>query len=118
MQGTHGCREPQNKDAFVHFVEAARRAGCTYYTNDRIHSKFIIIDDITIVTTANFTPTQFIYLPDVNIPEYKYSGMHCEVGAYFVINNKELADKMVAHYSSLLEESETRLMFNKGRYRY
>lgn len=118
QQGTHGCREPQNKDAFINFVEAARRAGCTYYANEKIHSKFIIIDDITIITTANFTPTQFIYLPNVDIPEYNYTGIHSEVGTYFVISSKELAEKMVEHYEVLLDDSGTRLMFREGRYRY
>lgn len=117
-QGTHGCREPQNQEAFINFIEAARSAGCTYYVNERIHSKFIIIDDITIITTANFTPTQFIYLPDVDIPEYNYTGIHSEVGTYFVISSKELADKMVQHYEGLLDDVSTRLMFSEGKYRY
>lgn len=118
QQATHGCREPQNKDAFINFVEAARHAGCTYYVNEKIHSKFIIIDDITIITTANFTPTQFIYLPNVDIPEYNYTGIHSEVGTYFVISSKELADKMVQHYEDLLDDVSTRLMFSEGKYRY
>lgn len=118
QQATHGCREPQNKDAFINFVEAARHAGCTYYVNEKIHSKFIIIDDITIITTANFTPTQFIYLPNVDIPEYNYTGIHSEVGTYFVISSKELADKMVQHYEDLLNDASTRLMFSEGKYRY
>lgn len=118
QRGTHNCRAPQNKSAFVNFVEAARRSGCTYYVNEKIHSKFIIIDDIIIITTANFTPTQFIYLPNVDIPEYDYSGIHSEVGTYFVISSKELADKMVEHYETLLNDVNTKQMFSKGKYKF
>ena len=78
----------------------------------------LIIDDITIITTANFTPTQFIYLPNVDIPEYNYSGIHSEVGAYFVASDSILAGQMFAHYSSLLEDPETKLMFKGGQYKY
>lgn len=108
--GAHGCRAPLNKKAFKDFAEKARQAGCTYYVNDKVHSKFIIIDHHTIITTANFTPTQFIYLPNVNIQKYNYVGIHSEVGAYFVISDEGIANHLVSLFNDLVGNPATRRM--------
>ena len=65
--GDHGCRTPENKTSFIKFTSAAKNVGCKYYVNSDIHSKFIVVDNHVILTTCNFTPTQFIYLKNVNI---------------------------------------------------
>lgn len=115
--GTHGCRSPENKNAFIRFTTAAQKAHCEYYANSNIHAKFIVADDNVIITTCNFTPTQFIYLGNVNIPSfdnipgYSYQGIHCEFGAYYVPSSKALADYLEAETSHIIQLAETNRMF-------
>lgn len=114
--GSHGCRAPENKKSFIDFVSAAR-GSCEYYVNPNIHCKFIIVDDHVLITTCNFTPTQFIYLPSVsidhfdNIPGYSYSGIHCEYGVYCVISNHDFAEQILKDYDSLKHHKDTKRMF-------
>lgn len=114
---SHGCRKPQNIGAFKSFILSARVSGCNYYVNSNVHSKFIIIDDIVLITTCNFTPTQFIYLPNVNIdtfdniPSYSYSGIHCEFGAYSIIRNQEFADLIMEQFFKLTQLKDTTKFF-------
>lgn len=117
-QGTHGCRSPENKTAFIKFVTAAQNtSNCYYYVNPYLHAKFLLIDDIVVATTCNFTPSQFIYLPDVNISSFKYipntsySGIFCEFGAYFVERNQKLADGLAAKADVIIHHQETQRMF-------
>lgn len=116
--GTHGCRSPQNRASFIRFVtDAQNTQNCNYYVNPNLHAKFIVIDDIVIATTCNFTPTQFIYLPNVNIPTFEnipntsYSGIFCEFGAYFVRQSQKLADYLVAYANDIITLPSTRRMF-------
>ena len=113
--GSHECRKPKNTNAFIAFAEAARKSGCHYKVNDLLHSKYIVSDDTAIITTSNFTPTEFIYLPYVNIPvfenipNYSYSGIHCEFGAYYVTRDSDFVQRLV-EYSRVLWRS-SRQMF-------
>lgn len=116
-QGSHGCRSPENKSAFIKFVTDARNtSNCNYYVNPNLHAKFMVIDDIVVATTCNFTPSQFIYLPNVNIPSFEnipntsYSGIFCEFGAYFVQKNQRLADHLVAHTDTIIALQTTQRM--------
>lgn len=115
--GSHGCRAPENKQSFINFTSAAKAVNCQYYVNENIHSKFIIVDDHVIITTCNFTPTQFIYLPNVNIsdfdniPGYSYSGVHCEYGVYSIISNHNFADYIASHFQRIITLDSTRRMF-------
>ncbi len=113
--GDHGCRKPENTRAFVAFAEAARNSGCQYKTNEHLHAKFVVADNTAIISTSNFTPTEFIYLPYVDIPaferipNYSYSGIHCEFGAYYVSRDADLVQRLVEYARILWRNS--RLMF-------
>jgi hypothetical protein len=115
--GSHGCRAPENKQSFINFTTAARKTGCQYYVNGHNHSKFIILDDNVIITTCNFTPTQFIYLTNVNItefdhiPGYSYSGIHCEHGVYSVVSNHDFAERIATHFRNIIKLDNTIRMF-------
>lgn len=116
--GTHGCRKPQNRTAFINLTTAAKDINnCHYYVNDNLHAKYIIIDNIVITTTCNFTPTQFIYIPNVDIPEFdnipdtSYSGIFCEVGAYFIYTNPIVADLLFQKTTELINLDSTKEMF-------
>lgn len=117
QKGKHGCRAPENKEAFIKFVEEAKKYDCKYYQSDHLHCKFIVADDIVIVTTCNFTPTQFIYLPDVKIdsfdkiPNYRYRGTHCEYGVYQIVQDAAMADAFIEYAEQIMRRKDTRQMF-------
>jgi hypothetical protein len=111
---SHGCRSPANKKDFKALAAALKNAGFNeYYVNSDLHSKFIVVDDIIIFTTFNYTPTQFLYLPDVhidkfdNIPGYSYHGVHSEVGHAVIINSKSFADKFVQYFNVIKNHRST-----------
>lgn len=116
--GDHGCRVPENKKAFIDFISEAKKIpNCNYYVNSNLHAKFIIVDNIVLVTTCNFTPTQFIFLPNVeinefvNIPGSSYSGVFCEIGSYIARKNASLANRMLENIRTIINLDSTRKMF-------
>ncbi len=111
-------RVPKNKALFKKFVKEAKTiSNCSYYVNSNLHAKYIVVDDAVIITTCNFTPTQFIYLPNViinefkNMPDASYSGISCEVGVYYASKCKELADNLVRFTDSIIMLSDTEKTF-------
>jgi len=93
-------RETVNKKNFLSLVgDLSTRENVKYFVNKDFHSKFIIIDETLIYCSYNFTPTQFIYLDNVDIKEFahmpgkSYKGQHCEVSGHFVVNDKEIVMK-------------------------
>ena len=87
-------RRLANTSKFQKFYsELTKTKNVQYFVNENLHSKFIIIDNLLIYCSYNFTPTQFIYLDNVKIPKFKnmphisYEGIHCEVGMHVVIED-------------------------------
>lgn len=110
-----GIRSPQNTKSFIKFIDAAQKTkNCSYYVNSKLHAKYIIIDDMAILTTCNFTPSQFIYLPNVNIehfyniPNVSYSGIFCEFGAYYVTDNIETIQTLEAETQEIINLEDTK----------
>ena len=106
-------RKPINKSNFQRFFRECSTENVAYYVNDSLHSKFIIIDNLLIYCTYNFTPTQFIFLDEVNIPafnempEISYEGTHCEVSAHVVIENKDILQSFLEHVDSIKKNPQT-----------
>ncbi len=107
-------RRPANIKGFKDFIKSYKEnKNCRYAVNPSIHSKYIIIDNKLIITTCNFTPTQFIYIKDVkidnfeNIPELKYKGIHSEVGVYFVIDDEFIVEKYVDNMNMIWRDEKT-----------
>lgn len=118
--GSHGCRAPENKKSFIEFITAAKKIpNCNYYVNPSLHAKFIIVDNIVLITTCNFTPTQFIYLPNVeitnfiNIPNVSYSGIFCEIGSYIARIDANLTQQMLNNIQAIINLDSTRKMFHQ-----
>lgn len=91
-----------------------------YYTvNNNNHCKFIVIDDWAIITTCNFTPTQFLYDKNVVIPgSYKnsnvlYKGVFSEVGQYFAIKDNLLCEKLIELFKKIESEDGVQHMYPK-----
>ncbi len=111
---SHNCRKPANINSFKEFISACNEVeNIEYFVNSNMHCKFIVIDDIAIITTCNFTPTQFIYLANVviekfdNIPELKYKGIHSEVGQYLIINDKNICNLLIDYFKKISQKKET-----------
>lgn len=109
-----GGRKPENKNSFINFIKAYNsHENCKYSVNINVHSKFMVIDDTAVVTTCNFTPTQFIYLDNVNIdsfekiPNTSYSGIHAEVGQFLATRNPFLVEDLTSYFNRLWSDKET-----------
>ena len=107
-------RRPANTSNFQQFfTQLALTKNTEYFVNENLHSKFIIIDDMLIYCTYNFTPTQFIYLDNVNIskfknmPELSYKGIHCEVGMHVVVENKSFLKLFEENIKMIKNRKET-----------
>ncbi|NOY95639.1 MAG: hypothetical protein GXO81_04545 [Chlorobi bacterium] len=94
-----GFRKPANQSNFINFIREFRKLPKPkYFVNDAIHSKYIIVDDKVVVTTFNYTPTQFISLPYVKIDKFEhieglaYKGVFSEVGQLIQIGSKQDVD--------------------------
>ncbi|VAW20875.1 hypothetical protein MNBD_BACTEROID01-1566 [hydrothermal vent metagenome] len=89
-------RKPANQSNFINFIREFRKLpNPKYFVNDAIHSKYIIVDDKVVVTTFNYTPTQFISLPYVKIDKFEhieglaYKGVFSEVGQLIQLSSKQ-----------------------------
>lgn len=91
---TVNTRKPANVSKFREFVNQLTKYDNMFYMiNEYIHSKYLLIDNTLIVTTCNFTPTQFIYIDEVDIPEFGYKGIFSEVGQFIIIRDKAMVNK-------------------------
>jgi phosphatidylserine/phosphatidylglycerophosphate/cardiolipin synthase-like enzyme len=118
---SHGCRRPENTRAFSDFIrEFETYNNCSYAVNPSVHSKYLIVDDIAVVTTCNFTPTQFIYLQNVdissfdNIPGVSYSGIHSEVGQFLTIHDKGICETLLKNFNEIWSRINTYHHNNKS----
>lgn len=101
-------RVPSNKKSFLDFVGQLKgKLRCQYYYNPDIHLKFIVVDDDVVISTGNFTSTQFIYEPiDIkrfNNFEGSYKGTFSEVnGYYFADDAADTARTLQRHFECLI----------------
>ncbi|MDF4221096.1 phospholipase D-like domain-containing protein [Maribacter sp. M208] len=107
-------RTPVNTRNFQHFFsQIIKTENAEYFVNENIHSKFIIIDNTLIYCSYNFTPTQFIFLDNVNITKFKnmpnlnYSGIHCEVGMHLVIKDQITVKAFENNVANIKRKKET-----------
>ncbi|WP_036151580.1 hypothetical protein [Maribacter forsetii] len=114
-------RRPANPHNFQQFFsQIAKTENAEYFVNENIHSKYIIIDNILIYCSFNFTPTQFIYLDNVKIPKFKnmpdlsYSGIHCEVGMHLVIKDQTTVKAFENNVADIIRKKETIQVANFG----
>ncbi len=110
-------REPVNKYNFHKFIDAYKKLPtASYFINDAVHSKYIIVDDVVIVSTFNYTPTQFIYLPYVEIKHFEhlkgvsYKGIFSEVGQMVVLTKKSHVSCFVKNFEFVKECKYTERM--------
>ena len=109
-----GARKPANTRSFVEFMqEYESHPSAEYSSNINLHSKYIICDDTVIITSCNFTPTQFIYLKHVNIPVFKkipdlsYQGIFSEVGQFLIIKEESVIKEFLENFNKLWDNKQT-----------
>ncbi|MDW7693673.1 phospholipase D-like domain-containing protein [Flammeovirgaceae bacterium SG7u.111] len=107
-------RKPANTSHFkAFFSELAFSPNTAYYVNKYWHSKFIIVDNLLVFCSYNFTPTQFIFLEKVKInsfkemPNCRYKGTHCEVSAHVLIDDVSIVKQFINNLASVLKSKET-----------
>lgn len=107
-------RMPVNTHNFLQFIAGFRKQpGAKYAVNKNIHSKYIIVDNQVMATTFNYTPTQFISLPFVEIKEFKnipgmeYRGVFSEVAHLIRLTGKREVDCFVKNFGYVWENHET-----------
>ena len=106
---------PANSSRFITFVENYRNLNIgNYYFNEHVHLKFVVVDDTVILSTGNFTETQFSFRAGVkidefeNMPDEKYIGTFSEVNQYIFLDKIEgLADYLYQHFLVLTEHEDT-----------
>ena len=107
-------RRPANTKSFQKFyAQLDKIKEVEYFVNENIHSKFIIIDDTLIFCTYNFTPTQFIYVDQVNISSFKhmpnlqYQGIHCEVAVHVLVQDPKVVVAFVNNMARIRDDKAT-----------
>ncbi|MFD2034349.1 hypothetical protein ACFSKL_06080 [Belliella marina] len=110
----HNFRAPSNKVNFKNFIDELEKTNSAdYFVNKNIHSKFIIVDDLLVFCTYNFTPTQFSYLDSVEIdqfthmPDMSYKGIHCEVSAHVIVDNDDICASFNRHVRTIIDADTT-----------
>lgn len=106
-------RVPANPRSFKEFIARLKQnVPCEYYFNQDVHLKFIVVDDDVIISTGNFTLTQFVY-EAINIDKFEkfdgsYQGTFSEVNGYFVRENAaDLANQLAQHFECLIKLKDT-----------
>lgn len=104
-----------NEDAysqqFLSILKAT--ANVSFATNEMVNSRYLIIDDLLIVCTGNFNPSQFIYLDNVQIEEFEqmpnesYSGIYAIIGQYILNEDAATLSKYIQNFEEIWNRSNT-----------
>ncbi len=107
-------RSPANKRSFIEFFHKINKVdNLSYYVNENCHSKYIIVDQTVLISTFNYTPTQFIYLDAVRIdrfihnPGKTFKGIYAEVGQFVYITDPAVADLYVKNFERMISKKTT-----------
>lgn len=107
-------RTPNNTHSLNKMIKVLEKTvNIKCFVNPQIHSKYIVIDDRAIITTCNFTPTQFIYIPAVNIPVFSnipnvsYKGTFSEVGQFFSVTDETICRELINNFTQIIERKTT-----------
>lgn len=119
---SHGQRSPKNKYMFKKLIQKIDTLqNCVYAVNPYVHAKFLIVDDTVVISSANFTPTEFLYgkvlIEQFDAPELKgvrYEGIFSEVEHYIIIEDHGIAEQLVSFFNDTLEQINTYIHNNRN----
>jgi len=113
---SEGFRMPVNTYNFGQFIREFRKLpNAGYAVNCNAHSKYIVVDDTVLATTFNYTPSQFIYLPYVNIarfeniPGLSFQGVYSEVGHMVKLDRKNEVECFVKNFGYVWADKLTKV---------
>jgi len=96
-----GMRVPENRRQFEEFISFVRNEKLGSYTaQNSNHMKFIVADSKVLISTSNFTPTSFAYLPNVSISKFQwdanrsYNGIHSEIGHWVTFEDENISNAL------------------------
>ena len=111
----HGQRKPQHIKSFKYLIKQVDQLeSCSYKVNKNVHAKFIVVDNIVIVSTGDYTPSEFIY-GDVsidnsersNLSGISYRGKYSKVNHYIIIEDHGLAKQLIGFFNEILAQPDT-----------
>lgn len=112
---SHGQRSPQNTAMFRQLIKQMDRLPqCFYAVNKNVHAKFIVVDNTIIVSTANYTPTEFLYGP-VKIDRFEspelagvtYDGIFSEVSHFIILEDANAAEQLIRFFHYTVNQEDT-----------
>lgn len=109
-----GQRKPRNTYGFKKFIKLVENnSNTSYFVNRNFHSKFLIIDDWIVLTSCNITPTEFIYIGNVDIPKFdhipgiSYRGIFSEVGQFMILKSDSGKKLLIQNFRDIISSEDT-----------
>lgn len=105
----YGSRKPKYSDNFKSLIRKVNQfRSCSYSVNKYVNAKFIVVDNIIIVGTSDYTPTEFLY-GDVedNFRYISYRGKCSEVTHYIIIEDSGLSEQLIRFFNEIIARSDT-----------
>lgn len=107
-------RTPSNVTAFSNMTRNIDNDdNASYCVNADVHAKYMVIDDVAVISTCNFTPTSFTYIPEVDIPQFdfipnaSYHGIYSEVGQMIFVRDEEICAALKNNFNSICAQPNT-----------
>lgn len=112
---SHGQRSPENTGMFRQLIRQIDQLDqCVYAVNKNVHAKFIVVDNTAVISTANYTPTEFIYGPvtinrfdDDSLAGVRYSGIFSEVSHFIILEDQGIAEQLIQFFEETVEQDDT-----------
>lgn len=110
-----GQSAPADSAKFKKLIRQAEQlATCSYSVNKNVNARFIVADNMIIVSTGNYTPTEFIYgdvsidnADTANISGISYRGKYSKVNHYMIIEDRGLAGQLIEFFHEILARPDT-----------
>ena len=113
----HGQRTLRNKRMFIQFsreIDSLSAFDCEYAINKNVHAKFIIVDNTAIISTANYTPTEFLYghvtidhFDDPSLAGIQYDGIFSEVEHFIILEDTDLTTRLIDFFNQTVNHPDT-----------
>ncbi len=107
-------RTPRHGTAFSNMTRYVDNDdNSSYCVNADVHAKYMVIDDVAVISTSNFTPTSFIYIPEVdipkfdNVPDVSYHGVYSEVGQLLFVRDAGICAALKRNFNDICAQPNT-----------
>ena len=112
---SRGQRKPISVKDFTKLIKQVDQLEtCNYSVNKYVHAKFIVVDNIIIVGTGDYTPTEFIYgnvstdkSMRSNSSGISYKGKYSKVNHYIIMEDGGLAEQLIGFFNEIIAQPDT-----------